>query len=89
MDKKQKWPRLFFKVARRNLGLCCEWSDPQEEHFSAAWIEVPYEVSQSGDPNATMIWLGEELKFQWVPQTGVMCFTQDHVKDLIGEEIYG
>lgn len=90
MDEQQKWPRVFFKVVRRNIGLSCEWSDPPEEHWSEAWIELPYDIAHSGDPTAAVVWLGEELKFQWMPKfTPVICYTQDHVKDLIGDEVYG
>ena len=86
----QKWPRFFVKCVRRNVGLCSDWSDPPEEHFSEGWLEVPYDVGASGDPMAATVWICEELKFQWMPQTvGVVCATQEQVQDLIGDEVYG
>ena len=89
-EMNDNYPRFFVKCMRRNVGLCNEWSDPPEEHFSEAWLEVPYDVGASGDPVAAMAWIGEELKFEWIPQsTGVICYTQDQVKDLIGDEVYG
>ncbi len=82
MDKKQKWPRFFVKCKRRTGGII--------GHFSEAWLEVPYDVGASGDPMAAMVWIGEEVNFQWQPEPqGVICYTQDHVKDLIGDEVYG
>jgi hypothetical protein len=85
MSKEKLWPRVFCKIQKRNINPTLgEWQE--QEHFTTMWLELPFEVSHSGDPFSIPTYVAEEFRYTFMP-TGSMvsCFTQDHVDDLLNE----
>jgi len=85
MNKEKLWPRVFCKIQKRNINPTLgEWQE--QEHFTTMWLELPFEVSHSGDPFSIPTYIAEEFNYTFMP-TGSMvaCHTQDHINDLLNE----
>ena len=84
-EREKLWPRIFCKIQKRNINpQLGEWQE--QEHFTTMWIELPFEVSHSGDPFSIPTYIAEEFRYTFMP-TGSMvaCHTQDHIDDLLNE----
>tara|TARA_B110000977_G_C10961855_1_gene448862 strand:+ start:705 stop:968 length:264 start_codon:yes stop_codon:yes gene_type:complete len=84
MSKNQLWPKAFVKCTRRNPVLCSILGN--DEHYSTAWLEVPWEIAHSGDPLSISLWVAEGSKYTWMAGSQcVECHNQDHIDDLLSE----
>ena len=83
MNKNELWPKIFVKCTRRNPALC-SWGN--DDHYSTAWLELPWEIAHSGDPLSISLWVAEGSKYTWMAGSQcVPCHNQDHIDDLLDE----
>jgi len=89
MSKEKLWPRVFCKIQKRNVNPQYPL-EFQEEHFTTMWLELPWEVSHSGDPHEIPTYIAEEFNYTFMPSGPmVACYTQDHVDNLLTEVANG
>ena len=81
MSKVNEYPRCFIKAIKANR--INEWDEP---HFTKMWVELPREVSHSGDPTAIPVWVAEEFNHTFMCGNNVVaCYTSEHVESLLNE----
>ena len=85
MNNNKLWPIVFCKIQKRNINPSLG-EFQEQKHFTTMWLELPFEVSHSGDPFSIPTYIAEEFRYTFM-QTGsrVTCHTQDHIDDLLNE----